>query len=84
MIKFKNTKKRGRWMVSAKKGGRLVKLRSKKPGKWKFKYNHCPCAKKNKMKKMDKPRKMKKMSKMAKMRKMNKMTKLPRLKVKHK
>ncbi|MBQ7199852.1 MAG: hypothetical protein IJS24_00600 [Eubacterium sp.] len=83
MIKFINSKKRGKWKIYTGNKKRGLIIRSKRPGKWgmKFKFgsvNH------NKMKKMDKLPKMKKMGKMAKMKKMHKIAKLPKLKMKHK
>ncbi|MBO6108159.1 MAG: hypothetical protein J6P16_02005 [Eubacterium sp.] len=83
MMKFKNAKKRGKWMIQTGKGNRMIRIKSKRPGKWglKFKFGS---KNQNRMKKMDKLPKLKKMGKMDKMKKMHKIAKLPKLKMKHK
>ena len=83
MVKFTNSKKRGKWKIFTGNNKRGLLIRSKKPGKWKIKFKF-GSKNRNKMKKMDKLPKMKKMNKMAKMKKMHKIAKLPKLKMKHK
>ena len=83
MMQFKNAKKRGKWSVRAGSKRRMVRVKSKRPGKWSLKFKF-GSGKPNKMKKMDKMKKMKKMGKMAQMKKMHKIARLPKLKMKHK
>ena len=69
MMKFKNSKKTGRWLLRAGSRHRMFRVRSRKPGKWTMKIKQ-GTAGLNKMKKMNKPLKMRKMRKMAKMQKL--------------
>ena len=83
MVKFTNAKKRGKWSLKTGSKRRMMKVRSKRPGKWELRFK-LGSAKPNRMKKMDKLPRMKKMGKMAKMKKMHKIARLPKLKMKHK
>ncbi len=83
MIKFKNSKKSGKWLFKTGSKRKKFKVRSLRPGRWTLRLKLGGNPKKNKMKKMDKLRKMKKMNKMAKQRKMFLPT-LPKLHVKRK
>ena len=73
MLKFRNSKRRGRWLFKLGSKQRRFRLRSKKPGKWKLKFLFGSKKPKKKIKKYNKHPKMKKQNKMSKMRKMRKM-----------
>ena len=76
MIKIKNSRKHGKWLFRLGSKKRMVRVRSKKPGKWKLLFKIGRNRKRqDKLKKM---RKMNKMRKMDKPRKMNRVFILPK------
>ena len=88
MMKFKNSKRQGRWFFRTGSRRRKIRIRSRKPGKWviRFKFGSKKPNKMRKLRKLPKMKKMgkmSKMSKMSKMKKMNKVARLPKLKMKH-